>query len=115
MRDRVASATSLSFNACLCNHYRDGRDSIGAHADDEPELGPMPQVASLSLGSPRLFVLRPNTLSAGQKGGKHSLMLMNGSLLVMRGETQLRFKHEVPKSRADVGPRINLTFRQVFD
>lgn len=98
------------YNSCLCNLYRDGRDSIGLHADDEPELGPTPQIASVSLGSGRRFVLR----HAREKGRKMELELGGGALLVMGGTTQLHWKHEVPKVAALVGERLNLTFRNIF-
>lgn len=97
------------YNSCLCNLYRDGRDSIGLHADDEPELGPLPQIASVSLGSARRFVLRHGR----EKGRKVELELGGGALLVMGGTTQLHWKHEVPKTTAGVGERLNLTFRQI--
>jgi len=91
----------------LLNLYRDGRDSMGFHADDEPELGENPLIASVSLGATRRFELRP-------KRGKVppiALALEHGSLLVMGGTCQHLFRHGVPKQRQQVGPRINLTFR----
>lgn len=98
-----------SFNSCLCNLYRDGRDSIGLHADDEPELGARPTIASVSLGSARKFVLR----EVGGERRKLVFELGSGDLLVMGGTTQRYWKHEVRKTAARVGERINLTFRQI--
>jgi alkylated DNA repair dioxygenase AlkB len=98
-------------NAALANYYRDGRDSMGWHADDERELGPSPDdvaVASLSLGAARRFLLRHRT-----RGETRELALGDGSLLVMRGTTQRHWRHALPKTRAAVGPRLNLTFRVV--
>lgn len=96
----------LGYNAVLCNLYRDGNDSVGLHADAEPEMGPV--IASLSLGAERLFLLKP------KKGPvAFSERLPSGSLLIMAGETQKRFKHEVPKEPAITRPRINLTFRRI--
>ncbi len=109
LRARLQAETLYPWNACLANLYRDGRDSIGLHADDEPELGPLPQVASVSLGSPRKFVLRHNR----EKGRKIEMMLGDGALLIMGGTMQHHWKHEVPKTRAAVGERLNLTFRQI--
>jgi len=97
------------FNSVLLNYYRDGRDSVSWHSDDEPELGPAPVIASVSLGATRKFQLRHRS----QGGLRHSLELVHGSLLIMRGPTQRCWQHQVPKTARDVGPRINLTFRTV--
>jgi hypothetical protein len=96
----------LGYNALLCNLYRDGNDSVGLHADAEPEMGPV--LASISLGAGRLFRLKRENGSVA-----FSERLPHGSLLVMAGDTQKRFKHEVPKERGVTQPRINLTFRRV--
>jgi alkylated DNA repair dioxygenase AlkB len=96
----------LGYNALLCNLYRDGNGSIGLHADAEPEMGPV--LASISLGAGRLFRLKRENGSIA-----FSERLPHGSLLVMAGDTQKRFKHEVPKERGVTQPRINLTFRRV--
>jgi len=94
----------VGYNAVLCNLYRDGNDSVGLHADAEPEMGPV--IASLSLGADRRFRLK-------RKDGSvtFSQALPGGSLLIMAGETQKNFKHEVPKEPRVREPRINLTFR----
>ena len=110
LRQRVEAATDTRFNSVLLNYYRDGRDSMGWHADDEPELGPAPAIASLSLGATRRFRLRP------QGGSTHpplGLDLPSGSLLLMRGPTQQHWQHALPKTARPVGPRLNLTFRWV--
>jgi len=96
----------LGYNALLCNLYRDGNDSVGLHADAEPEMGPV--LASISLGAGRLFRLKRENGSIA-----FSERLPHGSLLVMAGDTQKLFKHEVPKERGVTQPRINLTFRRV--
>ena len=97
---------NLGYNAVLCNLYRDGNDSVGLHADAEPEMGPV--IASLSLGAERLFRLKTTD-------GKVAFAerLPGGSLLIMAGETQKNFKHEVPKEPRITQPRINLTFRRI--
>ena len=96
----------LSYNAVLCNLYRDGQDSVGLHTDAEPEMGPV--IASISLGAERLFRLK------GRKGAVvFAERLRHGSLLIMAGKTQENFKHEVPKEPAVRDARINLTFRHV--
>lgn len=96
----------IPYNAALCNLYRNGDDSVGLHADAEPEMGPV--IASVSLGAQRLFRLK-------RTGGGvvFSERLPSGSLLIMAGETQKRFRHEVPKEPAITEPRINLTFRRI--
>ena len=110
LRQRVEIATASPFNSVLLNLYRDGRDSMGWHADDEPELGPEPAIASLSLGATRRFRLRPR---AGLVHPPLSLDLASGSLLLMRGPTQRHWQHALPKTARPLGPRLNLTFRWV--
>src|SRR5438552_10439600 len=96
----------LGYNALLCNLYRDGNDSVGLHADAEPEMGPV--IASISLGAGRLFRLKRENGSIA-----FSERLPHGSLFVMAGDTQKHFKHEVPKEPGLTQPRINLTFRRI--
>jgi len=94
------------YNAVLCNLYRDGSDSVGPHADNEPEMGPV--IASVSLGAERLFRLKRNG-----GGIVFSERLCSGSLLIMAGRTQQNFKHELPKEPCITQLRINLTFRRI--
>jgi alkylated DNA repair dioxygenase AlkB len=111
LRTTVEAATGLRFNSVLANLYRDGQDSVGWHADAEPEIGPSVEdrwIASLSFGHPRRFVLRHE-----RTGARHELALGNGALLVMRGRTQSHYRHAVPKTARAVGPRLNLTFRHI--
>lgn len=108
--ERIQGLSGARFNSVLANQYRDHRDSMGLHADDEPELGPKPVIASLSLGEERVFRLKHRH----RKDLKPlRLPLSSGSLLIMRGETQDNWRHEVPKQARSCGPRINLTFRYV--
>src|SRR5712692_4198817 len=90
---RVSERARAPFNHVLVNRYRDGADSIGLHADDEPELGLDPIVATLSLGATRRFVLKPRR---ARLGPSHSLDVENGSLLVMGGTCQRHYVHGVP-------------------
>jgi len=111
LRERLVGATGYAFNSVLVNYYRDGADAMGAHADDEPELGPSRDdigIGSVSLGARRRFLLRP-------KEGGESLewALGEGDLLVMGGRTQTFFKHWIPRTKKPVGPRMNLTFRVI--
>ena len=101
--------TGIGFNSVLANLYRDGRDRMGWHSDDERELGPRPVIASLSLGACRRFVLRHRR----EVSSKLAIELPHGSLLVMRGETQRHYRHALPATAKPVGPRINLTFRRI--
>lgn len=108
LRASVERATKREFNSVLVNYYRDGNDCVGWHADDEPELGLTPFIASLSLGATRDFVLRK---TADPRAAKVSIALDHGSLLVMAGQTQSNWQHAVPRRKRVVGPRVNLTFR----
>jgi alkylated DNA repair dioxygenase AlkB len=110
LRARVEASAGAPFNSVLCNFYRDGADSMGLHADAEPELGKNPIVASVSLGATRRFVLR----HVKDPREKLDLDLAGGSLLVMRGTTQHFYRHGVPKRLCVVEGRINLTFRRIF-
>lgn len=108
LRAAIEERLAADFNAVLANLYRDGSDSVGWHADDEPELGPEPLIASLSLGAPRRFCLRHR-----HSGERHDLELPAGSLVVMGGSLQHHWLHALPKTRRPCGSRINLSFRQV--
>lgn len=98
-----------SFNSVLLNLYRNGKDSVSWHADDERELGVNPIIASVSLGASRKFSFKHRT----DKNKRCDLVLGDGDLLVMRGQTQVHWLHQVPKTSRPVGERMNLTFRMV--
>ncbi len=110
LKERVEHQVGCTFNSVLANLYRDGRDSVSWHADNEPELGLNPVIASLSLGETRQFLLKHRS---DKSLGRLSLSLTSGSLLVMEGATQHHWLHSVPKSTKVLAPRINLTFRRV--
>jgi alkylated DNA repair dioxygenase AlkB len=109
VRARVTELTGVDFNAVLLNLYRDGRDGMGWHADDEPELGRNPVIASVSLGETRRFCLRHRR----RRELRVDVPLAHGSLLLMSGGTQHHWVHALPKTAAAVGERINLTFRRL--
>lgn len=109
LRDEMQDLTKSSFNGVLLNLYRNGTDSVGYHSDDERELGSNPVIASLSLGAERSFVFKHKTKSIDNV----KIDLVHGDVLVMRGKTQTHWKHAIPKTNRVVGPRINLTFRNV--
>lgn len=108
LREALQGELSHAFNSVLLNYYRSGADSMGPHADDEPELGAEPVIATLSLGAPRRFILRRRDGSA-----RWQCELGDGSLLVMAGACQHHWRHAVPKTRRPVAGRISLTFRRV--
>lgn len=100
-----------TFNAVLCNLYRNGADSMGWHSDDEKELGSNPLIASVSFGAARKFQMKHKTDTSISIINTE---LTNGSLLVMKGSTQHFWKHAVPKQKYVTEPRINLTFRKII-
>jgi alkylated DNA repair dioxygenase AlkB len=108
IKQAVESATARTFNTVLLNYYRDERDSMGMHSDDERELGLNPAVASVSFGATRTFILR-------HKAGKQTIKLdlTDGCLLLMAGALQHHWRHGINKSARRMGPRVNLTFRSI--
>ena len=107
IKSRIEKLTAGTFNSVLANAYRDGSDSMGWHRDDEKELGRCPVIASVSLGEERRFLVR-------KKGAKSTAVILeHGSLLLMKGESQQRYQHSLPKTRRPVGYRINLTYRMI--
>ena len=105
----IEGITGRCFNSVLVNLYRDGRDSMGWHSDDEPSLGDDPEIASLSLGAVRRFHFKHR-----RNGERITLDLRHGSCLVMRGACQANWRHQLPKTTKAIGPRINLTFRSIL-
>lgn len=108
IKHAVERATGHSFNSVLLNYYRNERDSMGMHSDDEPELGSQPAIASVSFGATRTFILRHR-----QSKQTIKLDLTSGSVLLMRGRTQHFWLHGINKSSRQIGPRVNLTFRNI--
>lgn len=108
LRKRCEDAAHAQFNSVLANLYRNGDDSMGWHADDEPELGPEPVIASLSFGDERRFDFRHR-----ESGEVVSVALPHGSLLVMSGVSQACWKHRIARTRSSRTARVNLTFRLV--
>lgn len=107
IKARVEAVANVTFNAVLLNFYRNEQDSMGWHSDDEPELGTNPVIASVSFGATRRFQFKHKRNSDLHQG----VDLTSGSLLLMRGTTQHFWKHQIPKTKTPLGPRINLTFR----
>ncbi|MGH1481596.1 MAG: alpha-ketoglutarate-dependent dioxygenase AlkB family protein [Geminicoccales bacterium] len=108
LKSEAEALSGQGFNSVLINLYRDGRDSMGWHSDDEPVLGDEPIIASLSLGATRRFQLKHRHADE-----RVSLDLAHGSCLVMQGRCQACWRHQLPKTKKQVLPRINLTFRRL--
>jgi len=108
IKEKVSDYCHHDFNAVLANLYRNQHDSVGWHSDDEPELGPMPIIASLSFGAEREFQLKHIITKE-----KVSIVLAPGSLLIMRGNTQHNWQHCLPKRTKAITSRVNLTFRKI--
>jgi alkylated DNA repair dioxygenase AlkB len=109
IKEEVERISGSHFNSVLLNLYRDGKDSMGWHKDNEKELGRNPVIASVSFGAERRFLFRHATT----KELKKEVGLKSGSLLLMRAETQHHWYHSIPKTSKPIGARINLTFREI--
>ena len=109
IRSLIQNQLGIYFNSVLANLYRDGNDSMGFHADDEPELGNNPVIASLSLGAERPLVFQNKA-----KTETKTFDQPYGSLMLMQGATQSAWKHGIRKSKKISEPRINFTFRNII-
>jgi alkylated DNA repair dioxygenase AlkB len=111
IKKAIETETEIKFNSVLINYYRDGQDRVAWHSDDEKELGKNPVIGSVSLGAERTFKLRHKHYKTNEL--KKSIILKNGSFLLMEGTTQHHWMHEIPRTAKPIGPRINLTFRVI--
>ena len=109
VKSALEKTFDIKLNACLANLYRDGLDSNGWHADDEPELGEQPIIASISLGATRKFQIKHKKTTE-----KSAIDLTHGSLLLMGKGMQTQYKHQIPKQKKVSQPRVNLTFRNII-
>ncbi len=112
IKEKIEPITNVNFNSVLLNLYRDGKDGMGWHSDNEKELGKQPIIASVSFGGERRFLLKPRDK---KDATREEIILTHGSLLIMAGETQEYWLHQIPKTSKSVAPRINLTFRVIVD
>ncbi|XP_044536925.1 alpha-ketoglutarate-dependent dioxygenase alkB homolog 3 [Gracilinanus agilis] len=118
LKRRIEENSGHTFNSLLCNLYRNEKDSVDWHSDDEPALGKCPVIASLSLGATRTFEMRKKP--PPEENGDYTYMekvkipLDHGTLLMMEGATQADWQHRVPKEYHSKEARVNLTFRTVF-
>jgi alkylated DNA repair dioxygenase AlkB len=108
IKNRVEEIAKINFTSVLLNYYRDGKDSMGWHSDDEKELGQNPVIGSVSFGESRVFQMRHKI-----RKERVDIPLTNGSILLMRGATQHFWQHQIPKSSKQLQSRINLTFRNI--
>ena len=109
IKKRIEEVSEGKFNSVLLNYYRNERDSVSWHSDDEPELGQNPIIGSVSFGDVRTFQLKHKI----DKSPTISIDLPDGSYLEMAGSTQHHWLHQIPKRTRKIGPRINLTFRTI--
>ena len=109
IRCYLSESLEEAFNAVLVNRYSDGSQHMGYHADDEPELGSNPTIASLSFGATRRFLIRSCDGSE-----RHGLDLEDRSLLIMSGSFQHHYRHALAKTKRNAALRINLTFRKII-
>ena len=108
IKRKIEPEAKVTFNSVLLNLYRNGNDSISWHTDAEPELGKNPVIASVNFGATRKFQLKHI-----KTGERREIELEHGSLLIMQGELQHYWQHQVPKTNKIIGERINLTFRVI--
>lgn len=109
IKQRIEKISGVIYSGALLNFYRDEKDSMGWHKDDEKELGKNPVIGSVSFGAVRTFKFQ----NIKDKKLQTSIDLTHGSFLLMRGSTQHFWKHSIPKKAKALGPRINITFRVI--
>lgn len=110
IKQQIEAFYPCDFNSVMANLYRNGSDSMGCHADDEPELGNNPVIASLSLGEERLLKFRHH-----KRKEVLDVVLSHGDLLLMTSVIQHHWRHELPKTKKKKAERINLTFRKIIN
>lgn len=110
LKSIVENLTGTKYNSCLLNLYHNGDEGMAWHSDDESSLGKNTAIASFSFGAERKFSFKHKRTNES-----HSVLLENGSLLLMKGATQTNWLHSLPKSKKITAPRVNLTFRTIVD
>jgi len=110
IKTAIENIAGVHFTSALLNYYRNGSDSMGRHRDNEKELGINPVIGSVSFGAVRKFQLR----YYADKTIVRNIHLTHGSFLLMRGETQHYWEHQLPKVKGQAGGRINITFRVIL-
>ncbi|HQR84123.1 MAG TPA: alpha-ketoglutarate-dependent dioxygenase AlkB [Polynucleobacter sp.] len=109
IKEQLEDLAAWKFNSCLLNLYHDGNEAMGWHSDNEAELNPLAPIASLSLGGERKFAFRHR-----EDKESNSILLENGSVLIMHSPTQEFWQHSLLKTTLPVRPRMNLTFRDIL-
>ena len=109
LRHKLAKDFGLGINGVLVNRYADGKDCMGTHSDDEPEIAKGSDIASITLGASRDFVLKHKHSQT-----KYSISLQSGDLLIMHWPMQKDWLHSLPKRLKVKEPRWNYTFRQLI-
>jgi len=104
----VEKSSGETFNSCLLNLYHDGDEGMAWHSDGEKDLKKNGAIASVSLGAERKFSFKHKTSKE-----KIDINLENGSLLIMKDETQTHWLHRLPPTKTVHTPRVNLTFRTI--
>lgn len=110
IKAHVEKQAGIVFNRVLLNYYRDGNDSVAWHSDTLPADGVHHAIASVTFGDTRVFKVRHKRYP-NDKSLQADIPLTHGSLLLMGDQMQNFYEHHVPKTKKQVGPRINLTFR----
>ena len=110
INERIKTKFGYEFNSVLLNKYRNGEDKVSWHADDEPELGESVDIASISLGAERDFMLRKKNKSEVST----KIAMAHGSLLIMKHPLQIFWEHSLPRRKGILEPRINMTFRKIL-
>lgn len=108
LKKLIEEKTGEEFNSCLLNLYHDGNEGMAYHSDGEKDLKKNGAIASLSFGAKRKFSFKHK-----KNKERVDLFLENGSLLIMKGETQTHWFHRLPPTKKILKERINLTFRQI--
>ena len=110
VKSKIEVYSKIKFNSVLLNYYRNGSDSVAWHSDNEKELGTNPIIGSVSFGTERIFKFRQIDDSKKTK----NVILEHGSLLLMKGDTQQYWEHEIAKTKKKINVRVNLTFRSII-
>lgn len=110
IKEKIETKSGVVFTTALLNYYRDGKDSMGWHRDNEKNLGINPVIGSVSFGSTRTFQFRKYS----DKNVIRSVELTHGSFLLMKGATQHFWEHQLPKTNKQAKARINITFRVIY-
>lgn len=116
IKGRIEQLIESEYNLCLVNLYRDGKDYIGYHSDNERDIVPQSSIASVSFGATRDFIIRPKKKYKEKFSDKspYKIQLEHGDLLIMAGDIQTYYEHSLPKRLKVKDRRINLTFRKII-